>query len=381
MVNLFRDISQSHKRILEAATNAASTKFRSWSPLTQLMELQAKVQEALDLRVQIKWDQSAIPLMGILTRRTPLFTEVTKKYSESPPVDPEDSVVELDDLCTDIALMIERLDIDGESWDLSSGSAQTADRTEEDPVAEATRKIERLTAETNRLTKEVAKMSHGNNTPNTKGKPTTPKFHDGTCQVVRCGYKIKGYTKDRWWRLCTSCLLDLTTNQKTLTLKDKSEWLPSRSHCQAVSVLSHGEEKGLEPFIETLTEGQKAHINKQFENHHKTGRLKGSVAKVARVRFVGSNGRSESLDGEEDGSPPSDEDDGSVGEAESLFKALAAQRAAQRDVYIADSKSLKGQGKRAQASKGNSSNKRARTDPKGNSTTVKKGKRKNGQSS
>ena len=141
-----------------------------------------------------------------------------------------------------------------------------------------------------------------------------------------------------------------------------------------MSVLSHGEEKGLEPFIETLTGGQKAHNSKQFENHHKTGRLKGSVAKVARVRFSGSNGRSESSGGEEGDSPPSDEDDGSVGEAESLFKALAAQRAAQRDIYIADSKSKNGQGKPAQASTGNSSNKRARTDPKGNSTTVKKGK-------
>ena len=35
-------------------------------------------------------------------------------------------------------------------------------------------------------------MSHGNNTPNTKAKPTTPKCHDGTCQVVRCDNKIKG---------------------------------------------------------------------------------------------------------------------------------------------------------------------------------------------
>ena len=137
-----------------------------------------------------------------------------------------------------------------------------------------------------------------------------------------------------------------------------------------------GEEKGLEPFIETLTEGQKAHISKQFENHHKTGSLKGSAAKVARVRFAGSNGRSESSGGEEDDSPPSDEDDGAVGEAQSLFKALAAQRAAQRDIYITETKSLKGQGKRAQASKGKSSNKRARTDPKGNSNTVEKGKSK-----
>ena len=73
---------------------------------------------------------------------------------------------------------------------------------------------------------------------------------------------------------------------------------------------------------------------------------------------------------------PSDEDDGAVGEAQSLFKALAAQRAAQRNSYHTETKSLKGQGKRAQASEGKSSNKRARTDPKGKSTKVEKGKSK-----
>ena len=62
-----------------------------------------------------------------------------------------------------------------------------------------------------------------------------------------------------------------------------------------------------------------------------------NMHKVALAQFTGSNGRSESSEGEEDDSPPSDEDDGSVGEAESLFKALAAQCAAQRDVHIADS--------------------------------------------
>ena len=46
MVNLYRDISQSHKRSLEAAINAASTKFRSGSPSIPLLDLQAQVQEA-----------------------------------------------------------------------------------------------------------------------------------------------------------------------------------------------------------------------------------------------------------------------------------------------------------------------------------------------
>ena len=193
--------------------------------------------------------------------------------------------MELDDLCTDVQLMIERLDRDGETWDRSSGSARKAEPTDEEHVSNASKKIERLQAETNRLKDQVAKISYGNNTSD-KRKPTTPKFHDGTCQVVGCSHKIKGYTKDRGWRLCASCLLDSTTNKKTLTLKDKSEWLPSRSFSQAMSALSHGEDKGLEPFIERLTDGQKADINKKFEICHNTGRLQGGAAKAARVRFA-----------------------------------------------------------------------------------------------
>ena len=284
------------------------------------------MQEALDLKVRIKWDQSAIPLMGMLTRRNPLFTEVTKKYGENPPEEPEDSAVELDDLCTDVQLMIERLDIDGETWGRSSGSARKAEPTEEGHVSDANKKIERLQAETNRLKDQVAKMSYGNNTSD-KRNPTTPKFHDGTCQVVGCGNKIKGYTKDRGWRLCTcaSCLLDSSTNKKMLTLKDKSEWLPSRSFSHAMSVLSYGEDKGLEPFIERLTEGKKADISKKFEIYHNTGRLKGGAAKAARVRFA----KSSDAESEGEGNEPPHSDaseDSEDGESHNLFKALAAPR-------------------------------------------------------
>ena len=370
MVNLYRDISQSHKRTLEAAINAASTKFRSGSPTAPLQDLQSQVQEALDLKVRIKWDQSAIPLMGMLTRRNPLFTEVTKKYSENPPDDPEDSAVELDDLCTDVQLMIERLDRDGETWDRSSGSARKAEPTDDDPASAASKKIERLQAETNRLKNQMAKMSYGNNTP-VKGKPTTPKFHDGTCQVVGCSHNIKGYTKDRGWRLCASCLLDSTTNKKTLTLKDKSEWLPSRSFSQAMACLSHGEEEGLEPFIEKLTDGQKADISTKLEIYHNTGRLKGRAAKAARVRFA----KSSDAESDGEGSEPSQSDageDSEDGESRNLFKALAAQRKETQSKYSSDKK--KGQGKRAQSLKGKGSRKKPRTEPEKESPKVGKGK-------
>ena len=60
------------------------------------------------------------------------------------------------------------------------------------------------------------------------------------------------------------------TTQKTLTLNDKSERLPSQSFSQAMPVLSYGEDKGLEPFIERLTEpeAQTADISKTFEIYH-----------------------------------------------------------------------------------------------------------------
>ena len=268
--------------------------------------------------------------------------------------------------------MIERLDRDGEPWDRSSGSAQKAEPTDEEHVSAASNKIERLQAETNRLKDRVAKMSYGNNTSD-KRKPTTPKFHDGTCQVVGCSHKIKGYTKDRGWRLCASCLLDSTTNKKTLTLKDKSEWLPSRSFSQAMACLSHGEEKGLEPFIERLTDGQKADISKKLEIYHNTGRLKGGAAKAARVRFA----KSSDAESDGEGSEPSQSDageDSEDGESRNLFKALAAQRKETQSKYSSDGK--KGQGKRAQSLKGTGSRKKPRTEPKGNSTKAGKGGKK-----
>ena len=46
-----------------------------------------------------------------------LLTEITKKYSEKPPGDPEDSAVKLADLCTGIALMLEQLNRNGTTWD------------------------------------------------------------------------------------------------------------------------------------------------------------------------------------------------------------------------------------------------------------------------
>ena len=85
--------------------------------------------------------------------------------------------------------MIDRLDRDGETWDQSSGSAQSAEPAEEAHVSEANRKIERLQAETNKLNEQVAKISYGSNTSDKR--PTTPKFHDGTCQVVGRGNTIK----------------------------------------------------------------------------------------------------------------------------------------------------------------------------------------------
>ena len=62
MVNLYRGIFQSHKRSLEAAIHAASSKFRSRPPSILMLDLQAQdlVQQALDLKVRTKWDQSQV---------------------------------------------------------------------------------------------------------------------------------------------------------------------------------------------------------------------------------------------------------------------------------------------------------------------------------
>jgi hypothetical protein len=138
-----------------------------------------------------------------------------------------------------------------------------------------------------------------------------------------------------------------------------------------MSVLSHGENKGLEPFIEKLTDGQKADINKKFEIYHNTGRLKGGAAKAARVRFA----KSSDSESEGEGNEPSQSDageDSEDGESHNLFKALAAQRKETRGRYSSDGK--KGQGKRAQSFKGTGSRKKPRTEPEKKSPKVGKGK-------
>ena len=108
--------------------------------------------------------------MGILTRRNPLFTEVSKKYSKNPPEEPGDSTAELhvDDLCTDVQLMIERLDSYGETWDQSSGSSRKAEPTEEDHASEANKKIERPQSETNAGCREKGADKGGRKNKNKK---------------------------------------------------------------------------------------------------------------------------------------------------------------------------------------------------------------------
>ena len=110
-----------------------------------------------------------------------------------------------------------------------------------------------------------------------------------------------------------------------------------------MSVLSYGEDNGLELFIETLTEAQKAEISKEFENYHKTCRLKCGAANAARVRFAkSSDALSES---EREGDEPPQSDDGEDSEDEgchNLFKAIAAQRKETASRYSSTEKNGQG---------------------------------------
>ena len=138
-----------------------------------------------------------------------------------------------------------------------------------------------------------------------------------------------------------------------------------------MSVLSFGEDKGLEPFIETLTDGQNADISKKFEICDNTGRLKGGAAKAARVRFAKSSDAES--EGEGDEPPHADAgEDSEDGESHNLFKALVAHRRETQSKY--PSKGKKGKGKRAQSFKGTGSSKKPRTEPEKTSTEAGKGR-------
>jgi hypothetical protein len=127
-----------------------------------------------------------------------------------------------------------------------------------------------------------------------------------------------------------------------------------------MACLSHGEEMGLEPFIERLTDRQKADISKELEIYHNTGRLKGGAAKAARVRFAKSSDAKSEGEGNESSQSDAGEDS-EDGESHNLFNALAAQRKETQSKYSSDGK--KGQGKRAQSFKGKGSRKKPRTEP------------------
>ena len=51
-------------------------------------------------------------------------------------------------------------------------------------------------------------------------KPPKP----GHCHVRGCGAKVKGYTSQNGWKLCSTCLLKVRSSGKPLTLYDGSQW-------------------------------------------------------------------------------------------------------------------------------------------------------------
>ena len=208
MLQLYHPLSRDYRRTLELKLNRYHSKFSSGDPTTPLTDLQADVQEALDLMLRVRWDTAAIPIIDTLGSRDALFQVELSKFRELPD-DPDDSAVELDQLCSHIASVIEVLNTAKKNWD--QGSAMSVQKSEVEDLRNEVRDLH-------------AMMSSGNH-PNPRPKNNTsaaPK--EGYCQVVGCGQKIAGYKKDKKWKLCSTCLLKVRSNGKALELTDGSWW-------------------------------------------------------------------------------------------------------------------------------------------------------------
>ena len=209
MLQLYHPLSRDYRRSLELRINRYSSRFASGDPSIPLGELQAHLQEALDLMLRVRWDTAAVPIIDTLGARDALFQVELAQYRDLP-ADPDDSAVELDQMCSHIATVIETLNTARKNWDekaaLSASSSQEKQRLQ---------KVEQQLQ---------ALMS------SERGKPFNPRQQSqhapkpGHCHAQGCGCKIQGWTSINNWKLCSTCLLKVKSTGKPITLYDGKQW-------------------------------------------------------------------------------------------------------------------------------------------------------------
>ncbi len=94
--------------------------------------------------LRIRWDTAAIPIIDNLGARDALFQVELSSYRELPP-DPDDSAVELDQMCSHIATVISTLNTARKNWDDRAANSASQDAR----IKEMQKQIESLQKQAN----------------------------------------------------------------------------------------------------------------------------------------------------------------------------------------------------------------------------------------
>ena len=233
MLQLYRPVGRDHRRELELSICKMHSKFNSGNPHPPLEDLTTKVREGMDIGARIRWDTSAVPLIDTLCTRDPMFTVRLSDHRNLPP-DPDDSIVQFDELISDITDVVDILDKAGKDWTEKAAMAARQSKQSDDY---------------RKLAKEVAQLKSAlsannpnpfSSKPSTKDKRTPAEGH---CQVKGCGRKIDKWNPKNKWKLCSTCLLQVTKTGKPVTLNDGTQW---GNRNTAMSVLGHMRKKGVQ---------------------------------------------------------------------------------------------------------------------------------------
>ena len=213
---LYHPIDRQERRKIEKEISRIHEKFSTGNPHIALEALRAAVQEGLDIAVRLRWDSTAQPLIDTLCMRDALFTVELAEFRDKP-LDPEDSITDMDDLVSKIEDCIAVLDQSKKNW------------TEKAAMAA---QISSTTSEIKALRKDMDKLSKSSRKGGTLKRNALAAQLDssnpqpGYCQHKGCNRKIEKYKAGCGWKLCSTCLLDCRKNNKPLPLVDGSTFTP-----------------------------------------------------------------------------------------------------------------------------------------------------------
>ena len=305
LLQLYHPLDRTHRRTLEKELYAFPNKFASGNPITTLEAMQVKHQEAMDVQLRLKWDSVGIPLIDVLSTRDPLFAVELSAYRDMPD-DPDDSAVVLDQLLSQVRIVVEILDTAKKDWEVRSAKAASKSESKMDAMAKKISELQKALK---------AGMPNPNPLPSNSDKP-------GYCQVVGCTQKVQGYTPSNNWKVCGTCLLKVRSTNKPVNLRNGNTWGTARS---AVDILIARVDKGIDiegcPARKALI-AQRQRIAKRASSNPDALSKSAKKAKAKRKREEAAQAAEESEGSDDEGVAKSARTNNNHSPAAQLFDSL-----------------------------------------------------------